>query len=390
MFEWSELARSIASRMVPVRPPADPETSALLSELRRLRLGDPDPAREADLIAAIRHRGWLTASARDVSGLTTLDDARRDIRDSDAELVCYLWTGTTLVALVVGEATTLVDLGAWEPIDRLLAGLLADLDMVAADLPTALAAPVRTALNARLEQLDALLVRPFRERLSARRLIVSAPGVLAGVPWGMLPSLAGRALTLPPSVGAWRERGPAPKHPSRTAFVAGPDVARAEDEVLSAAAHWTHSRTLLGPKSTVEAATALARDADLLHVSAHGRHSAENPLFSGLELVDGPWFGFDVDRLDRVPALVILSACEAGRSAVGWGRESLGMAQAWLHAGARCVVAAPASVNDAHAGEMLAAVHERLAAGEATSDAVVAATSALGRVSAFQVYGRGW
>ena len=39
----------------------------------------------------------------------------------------------------------------------------------------------------------------------------------------------------------------------------------------------------------------------MLHVAAHGRHSADNPLFSGLELADGPWFGYDIDQLDLHP-----------------------------------------------------------------------------------------
>jgi len=44
----------------------------------------------------------------------------------------------------------------------------------------------------------------------------------------------------------------------------------------------------------------LACRVDVFHVAAHGRHSAENPLFfSGLELVDGPWFGYDIDQLAR-------------------------------------------------------------------------------------------
>ena len=58
---------------------------------------------------------------------------------------------------------------------------------------------------------------------------------------------------------------------------------------------------------------------------AHGRHSADNPLFSGLELADGPWFGYDIDQLDAIPPTVILSSCELGRSSVRWGEETIGM-----------------------------------------------------------------
>ena len=45
------------------------------------------------------------------------------------------------------------------------------------------------------------------------------------------------------------------------------------------------------------------------------------PLFSGVELVDGPWFGYDIDQLAAVPDVVLLSACEVGRSQVRFGED---------------------------------------------------------------------
>ena len=71
------------------------------------------------------------------------------------------------------------------------------------------------------------------------------------------------------------------------------------------------------------------------------RHPGENPLFAAVELADGPWFGYDIDRLASVPSTVVLSACELGRASVRSGEESVGMTAAWLHAGARTVVSAP-------------------------------------------------
>ena len=115
----------------------------------------------------------------------------------------------------------------------------------------------------------------------------------------------------------------------------------------------------------------------MLHVAAHGRHSAENPLFSGLELVDGTWFGYDIDQLPAVPDVVLLSACEVGRSSVRWGEELIGMTAAWLHAGARCVVASPAAVNDVAAHDALVRVHEALAAGNDPATALAGTVSAV-------------
>ena len=146
-------------------------------------------------------------------------------------------------------------------------------------------------------------------------------------------------------------------------FVAGPRVPQAESETTAAAKVWPGSQVLHGAEATAEAVSRLAGEVDVLHVSAHGRHSSENPLFSGFELADGPWFGYDIDQLERVPDVVLLSACEVGRSTLRGGEELIGMTAAWLHAGARCVVASAAAINDEVAHDVLVRVHEGLADG---------------------------
>ena len=60
-----------------------------------------------------------------------------------------------------------------------------------------------------------------------------------------------------------------------------------------------------------------------------------------------------------MPDVVLLSACEVGRSTVRWGEELIGMTAAWLHAGARCVIASPAAVNDEAAHDVLVACTRR-------------------------------
>jgi CHAT domain-containing protein len=73
---------------------------------------------------------------------------------------------------------------------------------------------------------------------------------------------------------------------------------------------------------------------------------------------------------------VLLSACEVGRSTVRWGEELIGMATAWLHAGARCVIASPAAVAYQAAYEALLAVHRGLAQGLEPAAALAAAVPA--------------
>ena len=193
------------------------------------------------------------------------------------------------------------------------------------------------------------------EAVGDRRVVLTPSGVLSGVPWTLLPGYVGRPVTVAQSATAWLARRTTPLRTATAGFVAGPRVARAEDEVVAAAKEWPAARVLLGADATAAAVSELADAVDVLHVAAHGRHSAENAMFAGLQLVDGPWFGYDIDRLQRVPDVVLLSACEVGRSTVRWGEELIGMTTAWLHAGARCVIASPAAINDQAAYDVLVA-----------------------------------
>jgi len=380
LFEWSERARMLASRVQPVRPPEDEQIAADLAELRELAAQERrDPAREAELRQRVRERAWQHQGSGEVDDPVTLEELTASL-DEDTALVAYVVTTTAAVALVVtAEDTTWVDLGHRDELDALLPGLVPDLDMAATDLPDAMGAFVRAELAQRLDRLADLLVAPVLAAVAERRVVLTPSGVLAGVPWTLLPGFVGRPLTVAQSATAWLTRRTTPLRTTSAGFVAGPRVARAEDEVRAAAKEWAASTVLVGTEATADAVSGLADAVDVLHVAAHGRHSAENAMFAGVQLVDGPWFGYDIDRLRQVPDVVLLSACEVGRSTVRSGEELIGMTTAWLHAGARCVIASPAAINDQAAYDVLVAVHQRLAAGvdpaAALADAVPAVSA---------------
>ena len=64
LFEWSERARMLASRVQPVRAPQDESMAADLAELREIAQApeggpaDIDPEREAELRRRVRERAW--------------------------------------------------------------------------------------------------------------------------------------------------------------------------------------------------------------------------------------------------------------------------------------------------------------------------------------------
>ena len=325
----------------------------------------------------IREHAWQRRGSGEVADPVALADLQAGLGD-DTALVAYVVTAERVVALVVTSAgTARHDLGERAALDGALSGMLADLDMAASELPDSLARSVRGALARRLDAVGALLVHPLLDDLAARRLVLTPSGVLAGVPWTLLPGLVGRPVTVAQSATSWVARSATPLRRGSAGFVAGPRVVRADAEVRAAAKAWRSAPVLAGDQATAAAVSELAGRVDVLHVAAHGRHSAENPLFSGLELVDGTWFGYDIDQLPDVPDVVLLSACEVGRSSVRWGEELIGMTAAWLHAGVRCVVASPAAVNDDAAHDALVRVHQALASGADPATALSATVSAV-------------
>ncbi|GAB3390595.1 hypothetical protein GCM10027568_14860 [Humibacter soli] len=401
VFEWSERARSIASHAVLPRPPADSRVAADLAELRGLRLmprGHAEQRREAELRERIRSRQWSKAGGGVVSAIASLEDVQRNLDDRTV-LVAYLWSGQRLVALVVEpDAVRVVDSRA-DPFSLTeKAALFADLDMHAARLGGALGDSVERSLDRRLGALDDLLVEPVMSASAlaaapGTKVVVVAPGILAGVPWAMLGALAGHPVTAPLSATRWiadcavgRRRG----GDDSVGFVVGPGVPRAAEEAKRSASEWPDATVIDGADATTDAASGLAASVDVFHVTGHGRHAIDNPHFSGIELVDGPWFGYDIERVERMPSTVVISACELGRSSIGWGHEALGMARTWLHAGSHSVIASPVSVNDGDACELLSAVHARLATGEPPAVALAAATASTGIATPFLCYGAGW
>lgn len=428
LFEWSERARHLSQQVAPVRPPHDADLAEDLAELRMLRaeLAGQDwttDARVRTLRDRVRERQWASTRSggtRDRLGLAEVTSSL----SADTAVLAYVFTGAELHAVAVtASGASLVEL-SWTRVRSALDGLRADLDVAALTRGGMMGEVTARALAARLQVLDDELLLPLRRAApAAGRLVITVPGVLGGVPWAMLPGMAGTPFTLATSVSRWLAvhnsarmripegvsaagrgssadpaelctRDPGADPQARVGFAAGPRVPRAEEEVRRSAAAWNRGaqgpRTLDGADATVAAVTALAAEVDVLHIAAHGRHAVDNPLFSGFELADGVLFGYDVDLIPQVPATVILSACELGRSSVRWGEEALGMTRVWLHAGADCVIAAPVAVPDDDACELLSAVHTGISRGVAPAVALAAAADSTGIRAPFHCHGNGF
>ncbi|RNM13564.1 CHAT domain-containing protein [Nocardioides pocheonensis] len=389
VFEWSERARALASKVTTLRPPPDPQ---LASDLTALRLLDPgETAKARALRERIRSKSWYAAQGS-VGEPATLDVLQVRLEKDHAALVAHVVVGDAVTALVVtGDQAHVVPLDGATLVRDQLDRIAADLDFAAHNPGGSFGETVRASLDEDLAAVADELVTPLLDLVGDRRLVLTPSALLAGTPWTLLPGLKGRPLTVPTSATRWlelRERGEPTLE--RIGLVAGPRVERACEEVDRAAAEWPSTDVLNGDDANSAKVAEVAARVDVLHLAGHGVHAGDHPLFSAVELADGPWFGHDIDLLSQTPSVVVLSACELGQVSVLRGEESVGMTAAWLHAGARTVLSSPALVADDVACEALAHWHRLVAAGSAPADALAEVVAESDGVVPFLCFGAGW
>jgi hypothetical protein len=226
-------------------------------------------------------------------------------------------------------------------------------------------------------RLQRALLGAALDRVGDGRVVVSGTSALQGVPWGLLPGLADRPVTSTPSARLWlRARSARPADADRRVMLVGPGLGSGGAEVPAVAAQDEGAEVLDGADATVAAALAALDGAALAHVAAHGHFREDSPLFSSLTLADGPLLVHDLQRLQRPPHRVVLSACESGVMQPVGDQELLGLAAALLSMGTAGVVSSLAEVDDAATVEVMVALHASLRAGGGLGDALLAARSA--------------
>jgi CHAT domain-containing protein len=105
------------------------------------------------------------------------------------------------------------------------------------------------------------------------------------------------------------------------------------------------------------------RNAALIHFATHGQFRLDDPLFSGLALDDGLLTTWDVFDLQLNASLVTLSACLSGKNVIGGGDELLGLARAFLYAGARSLLVSQWRIEDTSAARFMSIFYEGLQKG---------------------------
>jgi tetratricopeptide (TPR) repeat protein len=375
LLEWSERWRAVA--LATPRPPRDSAARAELAALRDVtaRLERADPENPGGFPATVLHRERLRLEAAVRRRTLWVAGRRRPSAAFDAGTLLASLGSARLLELVVVDGDLHVLVCGDGRIRRLAAGAAAEgarevdfarfgLNRIARGGQGTMTEPAEQALAALAvagRRLEALLLGAARDQLGDGPLVIVPPGRLNAVPWGLLPSLAGRAVTVAPSARTWcRTRNTRPFGLDKTVLVAGPGLGAASAEVRTLAGQYERAVVLTGESATTARVLAAIDGAGLAHIAAHGSFRADSPMFSSLRLADGPMTVHDVERLRRAPFRLILPSCESGLLAPAGADELLGLASALLPLGTTGIVASVAQVNDRAAAPLMLALHRRL------------------------------
>ncbi|MGW5748392.1 CHAT domain-containing protein, partial [Amycolatopsis sp. NPDC003861] len=379
VLRWAERRHAGALRLRPARPPDDEELAADLAALRQTAVdlaAGPEQApallrRQARLEKAVRDR------ARHASGTSTSDTripARAELAEAlgPATLVEYLELDGRLTALVLGGGRLRrYELGPAADAAERLDELRFALRRSAFGLGSPAGLAERTA-----RRLDDLLLAPLP--LGDGPLVIVPTGRLHELPWPALPGCQGRPVSLAPSAALWHRAATASgRHGGEHVVVAGPGLPHAAAEAAALARRYPGARRFTGRSARVEPVLAALDGAALGHLAAHGVFRTDNPLFSALQLADGPLTVYDLERLARPPRQVVLSGCDSGRSAIHAGDELLGLASALLALGTTSLVATVLPIPDDAGRALMVRHHRHLASGLTPAAALARAQAEL-------------
>lgn len=377
LVHWSDRGRA-ASLSEPVPAPQDLVIDAHLATIRELSHRIAEESDPASLPALERRRtrheravrlAWAATSGAG-GRATTASPEELVERLGSRILVQLVNVDDRLWAVVVRDGRwRTVEVGGLEAagkaMDRALYGLRSatrgrpvDLDALARRLETALLGPV------------VRLLPPDRS------VVISPPAAYLSAPWGLLPSLHDRPVALTPSATAWVRAHQAAPRSGRAAFVAGPGLPTGGGEVSAVAALSPDATSLSADEATVHRTLAALDGAGLAHIAAHGFFRPESPMFSSLQLADGPLTVDDIHRLGHPPHRVVLPACRSGVVAQIGGQDVIGFASALLTQGTAGVVASIADVDDAATVRVMLDLHGGLARGQRLDEALAGARRA--------------
>ncbi len=381
-FRWSEELRAAALRRGDARPMTDPGMASSLSELRLLKSQRQVAAQfeqsvtEMDNAIGTVERAILDQS-RTTGGYASFQPV--SITDLESRLegaiaISYFESASTMFAVVVGQGPArIVDLGASRAITTEAAFMRAALHRV-----LSLDGPddrhlgrSMTSLRLSATNLDELLITPLQLDADAHLIVIPCSSI-ASLCWGAISSLARRDFVLAPSATAWVAADNSARRHGRggVGIVIGRDLHFADGDLQAIESHARTAACRRGAEATVDASLALFAAVNHLHIAAHGTFRDESPMFSSLEMHDGPLTMFDIERLERVPRTIVLSACDGAAVSSFAANQFLGIASALLSVGVATVIGPALTVRDREVAALMPLLYKSLSSGQTMSCAL--------------------
>ncbi len=198
------------------------------------------------------------------------------------------------------------------------------------------------------------LIRPIRELLGKRRLLIVPHRILHYVPFHALHDgfnylIESHEVSCVPSASVLHHCISAPRRPLERATLVGVADERnphVRDEIFALRSLFPETITLLDEQASLASLHEHSASAHVLHLACHGRFRPDNPMFSSLQLSDGWLTVREAYRLNLECELVTLSACETGVSALTPGDEWIGLARSFFAAGVPSLLVSQWTVDD--------------------------------------------
>jgi tetratricopeptide (TPR) repeat protein len=389
LFEWAEALRGNALRLTPVTPPKSPELRDAMTELRRVSAEISRSERggrstgtlvaqqarlETRVRAAFRHspggpRPSRARPARTEIAETLGDRALAEFVELEGELTAVTLHHRRLRRYELGPLAPVTEQLEWL---RFALTRLANLPGRAPQRPSILDGALTSA-----QAIDEQLLRPLANDLGDRELVIVPTGALHDLPWSSLPSLHGRPVVVSPSAAAWWALQKPRRRRPKVVLVAGPRLRHATAEIGALGDLYPDPLTLTGRAASASGVLDALDGATVAHLACHGRFRSDSPLFSSLELADGPLSAYELQQLRRAPELIVLSACDLAVSDTHPGDELLGFAAALLDMGARTIIGSVMPVADSLTKRLMLDLHRRLIAGATPAPALAEAQAAV-------------
>jgi tetratricopeptide (TPR) repeat protein len=397
MLAWSERWRAVALSVPPVRPHGDERWQADLAAMRDVGSRLSRASSMGLRTASLNYEQQRLERAVRATALRTLGTGRRNAARSSISgfdvpgLLAELGDDRLLEIVDIGGELNVLVCGSGK-VRRFAAGTAEQatrdvrfarfmLRRLAYGPSVPPSGEVRDRLTRMGGALERVLLGEAGEHLGDGDVVVVPPGQLQAVPWGLLPRLRSRALSVAPSAASWLRARRASADiqaaaavqnaaASPVVLIRGPGLASRGTEVPQLAADYSGAVVLSDGTATAARVLSAIDGARLVHIAAHGTFRADSPLFSALQLDDGPLTVYDLERLRRGPHHLVLSSCDSGVVAPAGADEVLGLASSLIPLGTAGIVASVVPVNDVAVVPLMVALHRELRGGASLAEAV--------------------